>query len=111
MAKKPTKKQLTLDFLKLNGSITSRQANDEFNGSRLAAYIGELKKDFVKKGSPMKIVTIMKHDIDSITGRPCKYAVYHLEYLNGQQPTVPVKTVDEELKSWFEGEDSGGRDR
>ena len=104
MASSTNKTKEVLKHLQTYGTITSIEAINLFGATRLSAIIFNLRK----KG--YNIISVDKVTKDKY-GHRVPYSEYTL--VQGNQPvkTVIVPTPEEELKSWFEGEDSSGRDR
>ena len=101
MASTTNKTKEVLKHLQTYGTITSIEAINLFGATRLSAIIFNLRK----KG--YNIISIDKVTIDKY-GHRVPYSEYTL--IQGSQPinTIAIPTPEEELKTWFEGDDSNG---
>jgi hypothetical protein len=100
MASNTNKTKEVLKHLQTYGTITSIEAIDLFGATRLSAIIFNLRK----RG--YNIISV-----DKVTKDRYGHTVPYSEYTLTQgtaQPQIAVKTPEEELKSWFEGDDDSG---
>lgn len=101
MASATNKTKEVLKHLQTYGTITSIEAINLFGATRLSAIIFNLRK----KG--YNIISVDKITKDRY-GHTVPYSEYTLVQGTTQSTTVIEKTPEEELKSWFEGENNSG---
>ena len=101
MASGTNKTKEVLKHLQTYGTITSMEAINLFGATRLSAIIFNLRK----KG--YNIISVDKVTKDRY-GHTVPYSEYTLVQGNNQPVVASNPTPEEEVKTWFEGDDNNG---